>query len=179
MGGGSGRLSLLMKTLGFSNIKLFDNSQPHVDRARALGIDAFFCDFYDFIDNQKYDLIIANEISQFIPMIDIIHKAENLLTKRGIIIVNYINPLSLRQIFKLNKSPKLRKHQYFTPQEFRLLWTKAGFLLLHEKSYMWQIVSAHSNSKLVFLFALIEKIFFLSHNISRGPWIMVSLMNNK
>ena len=175
MGGGSGRLSLLLKLHGFENVILFDKSKPHIERARELGITAKCSNFHDFNDNEKYDLIIANEILQFISLEDLLIKTNSLLKEDGFIMVNYINPKSIRQRVKLLFKPESRKHQYFHPFDFNKIWNESGFAVTLSKSYMWQVVGAHSNSILVYIFAFIEKILFLSKYISGGPWIICSL----
>jgi len=175
IGGGSGRISHLLIKLGFDNILLFDLSKDHVDGAKKLNIDAYCIDFYNFNSSEQFDLIIANEITQFVPIHDLVIFAQKYLKLKGKLIFVYLNPKSYRQFIKRLLDPdKMHQKSYLSPELTNSLLIQNGFKLKNNLGYMWQVVGSHSNSILVKFFALIERVFLLQFWIKRSPWIIAS-----
>ena len=156
---------------GYQNILLIDNSKEHVQFAQNLGINAKCIDFFDFYPDGLFDIIIANEITQFVPISDLIIFAKKYLVKKGIFMFVYLNPKSFRQSIKIFIFPQKKKQlHYITPQKINSQM-KNDFELLQNLGYMWQVVGSHSNSYLVYIFSIIEKYLFLNKWIKRSPWI--------
>lgn len=174
-GGGSGRISHLLSKLEFDNILLFDISEQHVLGAKKLGIDAHCVDFHDFHSAEQFDVIIANEITQFVGIHDLVSFAKKYLKINGLLIFVYLNPKSFRQLIKIFLNPSKRlQPSYLSPPILNSQMIKNGFKLKHSLGYMWQIVGGHSNSILVKFFAYFERTFQLHQWLNRSPWIISS-----
>jgi 2-polyprenyl-3-methyl-5-hydroxy-6-metoxy-1,4-benzoquinol methylase len=116
---------------------LFDISEEHVNGAKKLSIDARCVDFFDFDSSEQFDVIIANEITQFVPVHNLISFAKKFLKMDGLLIFVYLNPKSFRQLIKrlLNPSKKLQP-SYLTPVTMNSLMIKNDFKLKDSLGYM-------------------------------------------
>ncbi len=174
--GGSGRIAIPL--LEYSkNITVLDIKPNAIQilKKRNSDINTICNDFIKTEFQEMFSLILCIEaIGCFTNWEEVFSKINTLLTDDGRFIFTYTNPnswrFSLRRIIHFNDSYKGIKFNELTK-----MLTKYNFEIEDMEGFNWIPLPLYSNSRLVYFFEFIEKIFKLKNWYSQSPWLLLSI----
>jgi len=174
--GGSGRIAIPL--LEYSKKITVLDIKPNaikILKNRNSDINTICNDFIKTEFQEMFSLILCIEaIGCFTDWEEVFKKINTLLTDDGRFIFTYTNPNSwrffFRRIIHLNDSYKGVKFN-----ELQKSLTKHNFEIEDIEGFNWMPLPLYSNSRLVYLFEFIERVFKLKNWYSQSPWLLLSI----
>lgn len=173
IGGGSGRMASPIQKEGFQ-VKILDINNNAVELAKNRGLDAECIDFNQYKSSIKFDLILSIESLVYIEdKKNFFNNCRNHLKSGGILIFTVPNIYSWRSLLS-NMRKEKTDYFHLSFKRYKELIYANDFKIIKTTGYMWMPLKVNSNSRLVYLFQYIEKIFGLKYFISQSPWLLIA-----
>jgi len=174
--GGSGRIAIPLLEYS-SKITVLDIKPNAIKILKKRNSDInTICDNFMKAEFQEiFSLILCIEaIGAFNDWEEFFSKINTLLTDDGRFIFTYTNPkswrFSLRKIMHWNDPNK-----GVQLKELTKILNKFNFEIENMEGFNWMPLPLYSNSRLVYFFEFIEKIFNLKSWYSQSPWLLISI----
>jgi len=177
LAGGGGRFAERMAMAGHS-VTVVDISPTAIEalrRRKLPRIDAVHADILAFTSDAPFDAVIMIEALLYltqVPPAEVLQRIGRHLRPGAPLIFTSLNRLSWRTIPR-----RLRGREHYrvlSPREVRAALEAAGFTLLAMEGFMWQPFAVRSNSRLVGVFARVERHLRLFRWLGQSPWHLVA-----
>jgi SAM-dependent methyltransferase len=177
--GGSGRFAIPLSEYS-KDITVIDINQTaiHLLEERNERISTICGDFINTEFQDKFSAILCIEALGYFSNLEFFFKKINsLLTPDGRMILTYNNPRSWQ--FMLRKLNHWKKGPYpyyeIELKELTKILNKCNLRIESMSGMNWIPLPLSSNSKLVYFFETVEKVFRLYKWYAQSPWILMSI----
>ncbi|SOD81270.1 methyltransferase domain-containing protein [Spirosoma fluviale] len=178
--GGSGRFAIPLST-HCNNITVIDINSEALEllMSRNASIKVIKGDFMTVhIDNKFSFLLCIEALNYFSDYDSFFEKINSLLDENGSFVFLAVNPSSWRFLArKLNKNRE--DYGELGIEEIKCSLQRNKLEIKKIKGFNWiPLPLTMSNSFLISVFAILEKIFFLENWLTQSPWLLISVVKN-
>jgi SAM-dependent methyltransferase len=176
LAGGSGRFALPLLRRGY-DVTVNDinpNSlQLLEERSAGLPLSLLPGDFLQVDVSGQFDVVLAMECLENLPIAPVLSRVRNLLKPGGIFVFTGLNSGSWRFFARRTLGRARAGEHVMDAHGYGATCDKFGFEVRVMRGLMWTPFAVTSNSPLVPAFARLERILGLSAIRSQSPWLMI------